>query len=201
MAPWPRTVLSVIASLLVFYLLFIKWGWNPIVAGGITIVLYFALDLLLKPRRRLGGVDVESMLQGEELFATLEDADQDLKKIERITKSIRDEDVKAESEALYESGRQLLDYLVRNPGKITLARRFFNYYLDLAVEILEQYQKLVSTRLQTPDVLSAKERSVRAIPQLRQAFEKQFTSLIGGEILDLEAEIKVLEDTLRMENL
>lgn len=196
-----RTILSVIGSLAVFYLLFFQWNWNPIVAGGITVVLYFALELILRPRRRLGGIDVESMLQGEEYYATLENADDDLKRIERITKSIRDKDVKSEAMALHDSGRELLNYLVENPDKITLARRFFNYYLDLAVEILEQYQRLVDTKLQTAEVLAAKERSVRSIPQLRQAFEKQFTSILGGEILDLEAEIKVLEDTLRLENL
>ena len=197
---WVTTIGAVLISLAAFYALYGKLGWHPVVSGIITIVLYFALDLLLRPRRKLGGVDVETM-RGGEILAALEDAKQDLHKMQITEKFIQDEKVRQDSQNLRDSGEQLVKYLCDNPEKMSLARRFLNYYLDLAVDIIDHYVKLQESKLQTDDVKDAMERCAHAIPQLDQAFEKQHTSLIKGEILNLEADIKVLEDTLRMEDL
>ena len=37
------------------------------------------------------------------------------------------------------------------------------------------------------------------MPMLNQAFEKQFTRLMEGELMDVEADIALLEKTLKME--
>ena len=42
-------------------------------------------------------------------------------------------------------------------------------------------------------------RRAGALPVLNRAFEKQFTHLMQGELLDVEADIELLKSTLKME--
>ena len=43
------------------------------------------------------------------------------------------------------------------------------------------------------------ETTAEALPVLNSAFEKQFTHLMQGELLDVEADIELLKSTLKME--
>lgn len=42
--------------------------------------------------------------------------------------------------------------------------------------------------------------TIKAIGTLNTAFEKQFQKLMYSEMLDMEAEIRLLEQTVKMEN-
>lgn len=181
------------------FLLLLAIGWNPLAAGILSVFLYFGLGLLLKPRRRLGGIDIEKIQGGEELQRLIDEAQKDLKQIGKAARSITNMKTREDAEALEEEGRRILTYLEENPEKIGMARRFFTYYLDTAAGLLERYIQLQETGLHTPEVKEALDRTAGALPVLNQAFEKQFTRFMEGELLDVEAEISLLENTLKME--
>ena len=42
-------------------------------------------------------------------------------------------------------------------------------------------------------------KTAESLPVLNKAFEKQFTHLMQGELLDVEADIELLKSTLKME--
>ena len=42
-------------------------------------------------------------------------------------------------------------------------------------------------------------KTAQALPVLDQVLEKQFTRLMEGELMDVDAEISLLENTLKME--
>ncbi|HIX60087.1 MAG TPA: 5-bromo-4-chloroindolyl phosphate hydrolysis family protein, partial [Candidatus Blautia gallistercoris] len=107
--------------------------------------------------------------------------------------------VKQNAEVLFGTGTRILSYLQENPDKIKLARRFFNYYLDMAAKLLSRYIKFQNTGVKSPEVLEILEKTAKALPVLNTAFEKQFTHLMEGELLDVEADIELLKSTLEME--
>lgn len=192
-------LISVLISCAVFLLLFLAAGWNLAAAALLCILLYFGLGLILKPRKKIGGIDVEKIQGGEELQKLLEEARKDLKQISRAAREITNIKAKEDAEALEAGGRRILSYLEENPEKISMARRFFTYYLDTAAGLLERYTQLQETGLRTPEVTEALRKTAGTFPVLNEVFEKQFTRLMEGELMDVEAEISLLENTLKME--
>ena len=192
-------LISALISCAVFLLLFLAAGWNLAAAALLCILLYFGLGLLLKPRKKIGGIDVEKIQGGEELQKLLEEARKDLKQISRAAREITNIKAKEDAEALEAGGRRILSYLEENPEKISMARRFFTYYLDTAAGLLERYTQLQETGLRTPEVTEGLRKAAGTFPVLNEVFEKQFTRLMEGELMDVEAEISLLENTLKME--
>ena len=192
-------LISALISCAVFLLLFLAAGWNLAAAALLCILLYFGLGLILKPRKKIGGIDVEKIQGGEELQKLLEEARKDLKQISRAAREITNIKAKEDAEALETGGRRILSYLEENPEKISMARRFFTYYLDTAAGLLERYTQLQETGLRTPEVTEALRKTAGTFPVLNEVFEKQFTRLMEGELMDVEAEISLLENTLKME--
>ena len=192
-------LISALISCAVFLLLFLAAGWNLAAAALLCILLYFGLGLILKPRKKIGGIDVEKIQGGEELQKLLEEARNDLKQISRAAREITNIKAKEDAEALEAGGRRILSYLEENPEKISMARRFFTYYLDTADGLLERYIQLHETGLRTPEVTETLRKTAGTFPVLNEVFEKQFTRLMEGELMDVEAEISLLENTLKME--
>ena len=182
-----------------FLLLFLAAGWNLAAAALLCILLYFGLGLILKPRKKIGGIDVEKIQGGVELQKLLEEARKDLKQISMAAREITNIKAKEDAEALEAGGRRILSYLEENPEKISMARRFFTYYLDTAAGLLERFTQLQETGLRTPVVTEALRKTAGTFPVLYEVFEKQFTRLMEGELMDVEAEISLLENTLKME--
>ena len=192
-------LISALISCAVFLLLFLAAGWNLAAAALLCILLYFGLGLILKPRKKIGGIDVEKIQGGEELQKLLEEARKDLKQISMAAREITNIKAKEDAEALEAGGRRILSYLEENPEKISMARRFFTYYLDTAAGLLERYTQLQETGLRTPEVTEALRKTAGTFPVLNEVFEKQFTRLMEGELMDVDAEISLLENTLKME--
>ena len=191
-------VSSLLASA-VFLVLFLLFRWNLIVCILLCVGIYFGLFLLLKPSRRIAGIDVESLPGGEEIQKLLDDAQADLGDIDQAVKAIADPAVQQDAQALYVTGTRILAYLEENPDKIKLARRFFTYYLDTAAKLLTRYVDFQETELHSGEVADILQKTAEALPVLNSAFEKQFAHLMQGELLDIEADIELLKSTLKME--
>lgn len=191
-------VSSLLASA-VFLVLFLLFRWNLIVCILLCVGIYFGLFFLLKPSRKIAGIDVESLPGGEEIQKLLDDAQADLGDIDQAVKAIADPAVQQDAQALYATGTGILAYLNENPDKIKLARRFFTYYLDTAAKLLTRYVDFQETELHSGEVADILQKTAEALPVLNSAFEKQFAHLMQGELLDIEADIELLKSTLKME--
>lgn len=66
--------------------------------------------------------------------------------------------------------------------------------------MLQKYIELQNTDLRTTDVMQLQGNTIKAIGTLNTAFEEQFQKLMRSEMIDMEAEIRLLEQTVKMEN-
>ena len=55
------------------------------------------------------------------------------------------------------------------------------------------------TGLKSGEVSDILKKTAESLPLLNRAFEKQFTNLMEGELLDVETDIELLKTTLEME--
>lgn len=191
--------LSFVFDLFFFYFLFGVLRWNFLFSAVLAVLLYMALTLLLKPVRKIGKVKVETLRDGEHLREKLEEARADLKSIERSMTKIRDLELKEESERLHRTAGNILKYLEENPGKIPQARQFIDYYQDTASQLLKKYVDLQNTDLNTEGTRRLRVQTEEAIRTLNEAFENQFQKLMSEELLDMEAELQLLRQTMKME--
>lgn len=195
-----RMIIAALSASALFLLLFLLLNWNLMVCILLCVGVYFGLFFLLKPSRKIAGMDVESLPGGEEMQKLLEDARADLLRIEHAVRAIAASDVRRDGEELYAAGMRILDYLKENPDKIKLARRFFTYYLDTTAKILERYVEFQNTGLHSEEVEHVLTKTAETLPVLNRAFEGQFTHLMQGELMDVEADLELLKSTLKMED-
>ena len=191
---------GILAGILFLVLLFFV-HWNFVIDVLLAAGLYAALLFLLKPRKKIGRVFVEKIPDGEELKKSLEDAEEDFRMIENCKDRIKDPGVRIETEKLNLTAGRIITYLKENPEKIRLARQFINYYQDTASSLLQKYVKLQDTSLGTREVQSLKEETIKAVKMLNTIFENQFQKLLRNEMMDMSAEIKLLQQTAKMENM
>ena len=193
-------LVSTFAAATAFLLLFLLLHWNLFICILLCVGIYLGLFLFLKPNRKIAGICVESIPGGEEIQKLLDDARADLAVVDKTIKKIRDSAIRQDAENLSATGKRILVYLQENPDKIRLARRFFSYYLDTAVKLLARYVDFQNTELHSPEVSNILKKTGEALPVLNNAFERQFTYLMRGELMDVEVDIELLKSTLKMED-
>lgn len=183
-----------------FIILLFMFHWNLFVDIALSTGSFFGFSMLLKPRRKIGGINVDMLPDGETMSRQLEEAQKDFRCIEQAMQQIKEPSVRTETQRLRQTAENIISYLEKHPEKIRSARQFIDYYQETASSLLQKYIELQNTELKTDDIMRLKRNTIKAIGTLNTAFEEQFQKLMHSEILDMEAEIRLLEQTVKMEN-
>ena len=102
---------------------------------------------------------------------------------------------------MYNAGEQIFKELGRDPHKLTLVRRFMNYYLPTTEKLMEQYQILQNAATKGENIQSAMGRIESSTGMVADAFEKCVDKLYADDELDIDAEIQVMKTMLAGDNL
>ena len=182
-----------------FFITWLLLQWNFAVSALLSAGIYVAMTMLIKPVRKIGNVNLEIMPEGEALGRKLEEAREDFESIRVSMDSIEDPELKKESERLHRTAGTILAYLEENPQKILQARRLIDYYQDTASALLKKYVKLQEKGLRTREAMALMTQTRQAMETLNRAFEKQLEKLMQNELFDMEADIRLLKQTMKME--
>ena len=120
----------------------------------------------------------------------------DYKAIETARRAIGDIELSNDLAAMQQVSGKLLRYLEKNPDRIPLARKFIDYYQDRAAHLATKYAELEETGVNTADIADMKERTKAALSQMNNAYAEQFTAVLNDRLIDMDAELKVLNQTL-----
>ena len=107
--------------------------------------------------------------------------------------------MKNEAESLAETSAAIIEYPEQNPLKIRQARQFIDYYQEWASKLLSKYIGLQDANIETEEIIKLKKDTRSALATLNKAFSGQFEKLMRGELTDIQAEIELLEQTVKME--
>jgi 5-bromo-4-chloroindolyl phosphate hydrolysis protein len=193
-------IVSLLTALAVFGAALFILQWSILIAALLSLGCYTGLSFLLTPVLRLAGVNIEHMKNSEEIMTLLEEGEKDLSSIKTIIDKSKDPRIKAKALKVYREGEKIIEYIKKNPAKAVMARRFFNYYLDKANELLKRYTDLISVEIETDRLGSLKEKTLSALESILRGMVLQFSRLISSEVIDIEADIKLLESAVRMED-
>lgn len=133
------------------------------------------------------------------LDAALAAAEKKLDEYESLIETIESESVRRKARQIAELERKILEDIEADPKDFGPARGFLSYYQDAAVNILRKYQQILDRGASSSEVRASVSRVEPILETIRAAFEKQLARLLENDVLDLDTEITVLEETLKME--
>jgi 5-bromo-4-chloroindolyl phosphate hydrolysis protein len=197
---WVYIIVPLLIAIVVFAAAVIILQWALVAAAFLSLGCYAGLSFLFTPVLRLAGVNIAHIKNSEEIITLLEEGEKDLSSIKTIIDKSKDTQIKIKAQNVYREGGKIIEYIKKNPAKAVMARRFFNYYLDKADEILKKYNNLVSAEIETDRLNSLKEKTLSALESILRGMVLQFSKLISSEVIDIEADIKLLESTIKMED-
>ena len=192
-------IMATLFSVAAFLGLYLGLSWPILIAAALSIGVYAGVYLITRPKLKIGNIWLDSLKDGEEMRQLFLEAKDDVVAIGNAGKKVSNETIKQQSAQLYDTSNRILDYLEKNPNSISDARRFLNYYLNTARDILEKYLAFQKTDIKTEEIQKVTASTERAMTILNQAFNTQFTHLMENDIMDIEADIKLLETNLKME--
>lgn len=147
---------------------------------------------------QLAAVPAEEQALATELY---EKAQRDYLAVEQARHAVKDERLARALAALQPVSARIMAYLRQHPEKIALARKFIDYYQDRAAQLAAEYQELEATGLATPQVEETKQHIREVVASFGQVYTASFEKLLTDKLLDVDAELKVMEQTLDAEGI
>ena len=83
-----------------------------------------------------------------------------------------------------------------HPEKLRHASTFFNYYLPTTLKLLGTYSEFEEAGIEGENLRQAKERIESIMDNLLENFERQLDELYRSEAMDVDADIRVMENML-----
>lgn len=183
-----------IVSSMTFVVLKFAVSMNFFLSAGIAAAVLAGLTLVFRPSKR----SAKPLKNIEEVRQKLSEARSDFEKLRYYAEIITDNETKLKAERLRNISADIVKYLENNPDKIRLARRFIDYYQKTALSILEKYLDLRNTIVVSDDDFDLSVNTLHALETLCKAFEEQYSQLLNDRIMDMDEEIKILEQEMRL---
>ena len=121
--------------------------------------------------------------------------------IDRLSEKIKDPSVKEKVLEIREQVVKIFENFKNDPDDIKISRQFLSYYLDTTIKIIRKYIDLSSQKVISVELKESLKRVDEILVQIIDAFGKHHDKLIQNDIMDLDAEITVMEKTMKMEGM
>lgn len=176
-------------------------------AGWAGLAMMAAMGISLyngqRPQKQIRKLDV-SQLAEMQAAAALEDWEKarlDYDRVETARRKIRDSQLSQQLALMQQEAARLLNYVEKHPERIAVANRFIHYYQDRAASLSEQYMELEDTKLDTGQVRQVKGQLKETLVSFDEAYNAEFTKIINNQLLDMEAELTVMKQSLEAEGI
>lgn len=172
----------------------------------ISIVL-FLVFLILTQRRslpsgaKLKKIDMSQVDDKGEALKMLRENGEKMRKIKMSIPKIHDTAVRSKVDEIYRLGEQIFSILEQNPAQISTVRRFFTYYLDTAIKFIDQYLyfKKTSKDVRSVSLQETTAKIVSSLDLIIESFQTQIDKLVQNDVMNIEADISVLETMIESE--
>jgi len=96
---------------------------------------------------------------------------------------------------------QILDVVDKQPEKKPKIRQLINYYLPTVIKLLRQYLLLQEQEVAGGNIEASKEKICKMLMDINSALKKQLDNMFEADLVDITAEIRVMEKKLAAEGL
>ena len=121
--------------------------------------------------------------------------------IRRLNDEIPDERMSAQIDLIERLTAQIFDCVRKNPKKLSQIRQFLNYYLPTTIKLMEQYVTLQNQSLKTENITEGMQKIEDLLDKVIVAFQRQLDALFESDVVDITADIRVMEQMMASEGL
>lgn len=121
--------------------------------------------------------------------------------IRRLNDEIPDERISAQIDLIERLTAQIFDCVRKNPKKLSQIRQFLNYYLPTTIKLMEQYVTLQNQSLKTENITEGMQKIEDLLDKVIIAFQRQLDALFEADVVDITADIRVMEQMMASEGL
>ena len=150
---------------------------------------------------RVVGHEVHFHTGVEDVDQMLTDIQQKLDTLHALNESLPDPQLSAAMTRMEKAGRSIVEAVEASPAKAKQVRRFANYYLPDAVNVLQQYAKLAKQGVRGENAAAIRAEVEHNAASIATAFENQLDALYAAESMDLSADLTVLQNMLKGQGL
>ena len=94
-----------------------------------------------------------------------------------------------------------MDDLLKHPEKLKQIRQFLNYYLPTTIKLMEQYVTLQNQSVKTENITEGMQKIEDLLDKVIVAFQRQLDALFESDVVDITADIRVMEQMMASEGL
>lgn len=170
-------------------------------ALGVGALVSAAAFYLNKPVIKVEGIDPKNIALTSEWPLIMHEANLDLEDIFNCMEKAPHESVSEKAGQLYKTAVEIINYIRENPSKLISGKKFLSYYLDTAAKICRKYMEFNKTISTTTEAEEMFEHTDKGLGLLVEGFDKQYAKLMEDDLLDIETDIAVLENTIKWDGL
>lgn len=137
----------------------------------------------------------------DEFDALLREGETAVRELIRIKSNIPDTEIRKKIDKLIELTDKIFKDILEDPDDYKMIRRFSSYFLPTTIKLLNAYDRMDSTGIEGENISATKARVAEILDTTILAYEKELDALFANQALDIETDIAVLENLLKMEGL
>lgn len=173
--------------------------WALLAALGAAVLAFAGAKKICPPR--VVETEVPFHTGVDDVDAMLTEMQQQLDTLHALNEALPDPQLSAAMTRMEKAGRSIVETVEATPAKAKQVRRFANYYLPDAVNVLQQYAKLAKQGVRGENAAFIRAEVEHNAASIATAFENQLDALYAAESMDLSADLTVLQNMLKGQGL
>ena len=154
-----------------------------------------------QPEPRKAEPQASASTGNPELDAVLQQGQASVQRIQELNDAIPDFKLSAQLKQLEILTQKIFDYVRQHPENLRQIRQFLNYYLPTTIKLLEQYVVLQNQGMRVGNIDEGMTKIENMLEKVIAAFQQQLDSLFENDVVDITAEIRVMEKMMASEGL
>lgn len=136
-----------------------------------------------------------------ELDAVIQEGHASVAKIRQLNDEIPDFKLSAQLKQIELLSASIIDQVEKKPDKLKEVRQFMDYYLPTTIKLLEQYVQMQDVGLKGENITNGMKQIENLLDKVIVAFQKQLDSLFERDVVDITADIQVMEQMMAAQGL
>ena len=154
--------------------------WALLAALGAAVLAFAGAKKICPPR--VVETEVPFHTGVDDVDAMLTEMQQQLDTLHALNEALPDPQLSAAMTRMEKAGRSIVETVEATPAKAKQVRRFANYYLPDAVNVLQQYAKLAKQGVRGENAASIRAEVEHNAASIATAFENQLDALYQIEV-------------------
>lgn len=172
---------------------------NLLILAGLSLMVY-AVGSVFCPTR-VERVPVRYATGSEDVDTLLAGIEENLQKLQTLNDQIPDTVLSRQMDRMAAATHSMLSVVAENPDKARQIDRFARYYLPESLKILGTWASLEKNGVKGQNADQLLQEIRQSAQTMATAFENQLDALYSAEVLDIAADIAVLDGIFKSQNL